>query len=257
MPVMSDASIGNHDRHVASRIREELARRRISRQMLADQSKISLSTLEKALSGQRPFTLATLIRIEEALCVRLRPADPEDARIKGEGAELASEELGGYSRTSVGWLEGRYLTLRPSFSDPNTIFAYGTEIGWSAESSCLTFQESDRLDQPFTQHGRVSVPNMSGHIYLTTGIFGQHRLIIVSRPTIRGEMYGLLTTLQAGPGANLMPVSTSLVLVPEATMEVVAYGRHSEPDACWKLYRPYLDRALNDAYVGFFSGQKK
>ena len=58
-------------RSVAALIREELARRRISRQRLADDAKISLSTLEKALSGRRPFTLATTIRLEEALGVPL------------------------------------------------------------------------------------------------------------------------------------------------------------------------------------------
>ena len=62
-------------RSVASLIREELARRRISRQRLADQAKISISTLEKALSGRRPFTLATTIRLEEALGVPLRKAN--------------------------------------------------------------------------------------------------------------------------------------------------------------------------------------
>ncbi|MGA7807932.1 MAG: transcriptional regulator, partial [Bradyrhizobium sp.] len=41
---------------VAETIREEIARRRISRQMLAEQAKLSLSTLEKALGGRRPFT---------------------------------------------------------------------------------------------------------------------------------------------------------------------------------------------------------
>ena len=65
---------------VASLIREELARRRISRQRLADQAKISISTLEKALSGRRPFTLATTIRLEEALGVPLR---------KGNAAPIA------------------------------------------------------------------------------------------------------------------------------------------------------------------------
>ena len=40
-------------RQVASTIREELARRRISRQHLAEKAKISISTLEKALGGRR------------------------------------------------------------------------------------------------------------------------------------------------------------------------------------------------------------
>lgn len=46
---------------IAARVREELARRRISRQQLADDARISISTLEKALAGRRPFTLATKI----------------------------------------------------------------------------------------------------------------------------------------------------------------------------------------------------
>ena len=59
-------------RQVAATIREELARRRISRQHLAEQAKLSISTLEKALGGRRPFTLATTVRLEQALGVSLR-----------------------------------------------------------------------------------------------------------------------------------------------------------------------------------------
>jgi transcriptional regulator with XRE-family HTH domain len=57
---------------IALRVREELGRRRLSRQWLADESRVSLSTLEKALSGRRPFTLATVVRLEDALGVSLR-----------------------------------------------------------------------------------------------------------------------------------------------------------------------------------------
>ena len=56
---MTDYNLSDeHSRQVADQIREELARRRMSRKGLADQAKISISTLEKALSGRRPFTLA-------------------------------------------------------------------------------------------------------------------------------------------------------------------------------------------------------
>ena len=61
-------------REVGRRVREEIARRRISRQALADMARISLSTLEKALAGTRPFTLASTIRLEEALGTSV-PAD--------------------------------------------------------------------------------------------------------------------------------------------------------------------------------------
>ena len=78
-------------REVGHRVREQLARRRISRQALADMAKISLSTLEKSLSGTRPFTLATTIRLEEALGVPLRPG-PAPAPIVSH--DLAPELMG-------------------------------------------------------------------------------------------------------------------------------------------------------------------
>src|ERR1043165_10157722 len=100
---------------------EELARRRLSRQWLADEARVSLSTLEKALAGRRPFTLATVVRLEDALGTSLRVR-------KGGGdaatRSFAPESMGAYSRPSVQWLEGSYLTLRPSFSEPGAIFAY-------------------------------------------------------------------------------------------------------------------------------------
>ncbi len=49
-------------RKIAATIREELARRRISRQQIAEKAKLSISTLEKVLGGSRPFTLATTVR---------------------------------------------------------------------------------------------------------------------------------------------------------------------------------------------------
>ena len=80
MPANSEKQLSDEQsRSVASRVREELARRRISRQHLADQAKISISTLEKALAGRRPFTLATTIRLEEALGVSLRKGKADSA----------------------------------------------------------------------------------------------------------------------------------------------------------------------------------
>jgi transcriptional regulator with XRE-family HTH domain len=63
---------GEQSRQIAVLTREEIARRRMSRQQLADKAKLSLSTLEKVLGGRRPLTLATAVRVEEALGVSLR-----------------------------------------------------------------------------------------------------------------------------------------------------------------------------------------
>src|SRR5581483_1030637 len=191
---LSDAQ----SRQIAATIREELARRRISRQQLADQAKLSISTLEKALGGRRPFTLATTVRLEQALGVSLRKGI-EDAPASAPNDEIAPESLGAYSRRAVTWMEGTYVTIRPSFSEPGAIYAYRTEIAWDAAACCLAFREGERIDAAFSQAGEVAVPNLSGHIYLVTIRDGQHRVITVSRPTIRGAMYGIIATLRAGP----------------------------------------------------------
>lgn len=96
----------------------------------------------------------------------------------------APEELGSYSRASVSWLEGVYLTLRPSFGDQNAIFAYCTEIAWSGESTRLSFRERERSDASFSQQGSVSVPHLSGHIYLVTNSSGQYRMAYCPVPAL-------------------------------------------------------------------------
>ena len=72
MPVPDKQLSAEQSRQVAATIREEIARRHISRQHLAEQAKLSISTLEKVLGGRRPFTLATTVRLEQALGVSLR-----------------------------------------------------------------------------------------------------------------------------------------------------------------------------------------
>lgn len=233
---------------LAVRVREELARRRMSRQGLADLARISLSTLEKALNGARPFTLATVVRLESALGVVLRAAEPAPV-----SRAPSTQTLGAYTADAVRWLEGDYLTLRPSLEVAGAIFAYRTEIAWDASQGCLAFRESQRQDAPFAQRGVVSVPNKSGHIYLHTNDDGQFRLAILSRPLIGGEMYGLLSTLQAGPGSHLVPVSAPLALVPfAATAQVL--GRVTAENEVYAPYSAHLTRVVQGGFARLIGG---
>jgi transcriptional regulator with XRE-family HTH domain len=237
-------------RDLAAKVREELARRRISRQRLADDAKISISTLEKALSGTRPFTLATIIRLEEALKIKLRPTSVKDNIAIVPAAGAAPVDLGGYSLGAVKWLEGDYLTLRPSFEVKDAVFAYRTKIEWSADKCCLCFHEAERLDAPFSQKGVISIPNKSGQIYLHTNDEGQFRLAILGRPLISGELYGLLTTLRVLRGGQLQPVSTPLALLPIAK-QTAQFGRITSADPLYQTYHAHLERAVNDDYIRF------
>jgi transcriptional regulator with XRE-family HTH domain len=226
---------------VTLRIREVLARRRISRQRLADEARISLSTLEKALAGARPFTLATLIRLEQALGQPLRPSETP--------AGLAPTDLGAYSHAAVTWLEGDYLTLRPSFERAEAIYAYRTQIAWSDEASCLTFHEAARQDTAFTQTGQVSLPNQSGHVYLRTNDRGQMRLITLGRPTIAGEMFGLLSTLQSGRGGHLSPIGAPIALIPLHRAADARFGQVAPAETHYPAYHAWLERAEKEGFV--------
>ena len=236
-------------RQVAATVREELARRRISRQHLAEQAKLSISTLEKALGGRRPFTLATTVRLEQALGVSLRKG-ADAAPVNGD---VAPDSLGAYSRRAVAWLEGTYLTLRPSFGEKDSIYAYRTEILWDAAASRLVFREAERMDAAYAQFGEVAVPNQSGHFYLVTNRSGQHRLITLSRPTITGEMYGIIATLLAGRGSQLTPIAAPIAFLPIRNVAAASFGRLSPSDANYAAYRKELRRTTDEPFALFVS----
>jgi transcriptional regulator with XRE-family HTH domain len=234
-------------------LREEMARQRLSRQQLADTAKVSISTLEKALSGKRPFTLATMVRVEEALGVSLRSKNGIKANANHQAESAAAthavDEHGSYSRSAVQFLEGSYVTLRQSLGDLGAVYAYKTDIIWDNEQSCLAFKESERIDAAFSHFGTVAVPNQTGHIYLATNRHGQQRLSILSRPTSSGELHGLLLTLQAGRGAHLMPIATPIVLSPIAKGSKPAFGRIAAGHEAFSKYRALLKSTLADHFA--------
>lgn len=221
---------------IALRVREELGRRRLSRQWLADEARVSLSTLEKALSGRRPFTLATVVRLEDALGVSLR-----SGAVAAPASLYAPDSMGAYARPGVQWLEGTYLTLRPSFSGRDAIFAYLTEIGWDDGKGHLVFSEAGRLDSEYEQKGFVSFPHLSGNIYLVTIFEGQYRLALLNRPAGGGTISGILTTLAAGQGAQLIPAAVPIILLPMINRPDPQLGvvRHGDP--AYEDYRSCVD----------------
>ncbi|WP_234027243.1 helix-turn-helix transcriptional regulator [Erythrobacter sp. KY5] len=229
---------------VATRLREEIARQRLSRARLAENARLSISTLEKTLSGRRRFTLATVVRLEEALGASLR----DEVAPQATGPSLAPAEMGSYARPAVRWIEGEYLTLRASFGEEGAVYAYRTEIRWSAAKGHLVFAESNRVDATFEQAGFVSMPHLSGHTYLMTSEEGQYRMIMLGRATREARMFGLLSTLQVGQGSQLVPVSCPVALVPIGQIEEPVFGLVRESDERGAEYRGVLDAALEADY---------
>src|SRR5260370_41432800 len=94
MPTPDKQLSAEQSRQIAETIREEIARRRISRQTLAEQAKLSLSTLEKVLGGRRPFTLAPTVRLEQALGVPLRKTLDAPVPSAPVNGDVAPDSLG-------------------------------------------------------------------------------------------------------------------------------------------------------------------
>jgi hypothetical protein len=232
---------------VALMVREELARRRQSRQWLADEARVSLSTLEKALAGRRPFTLATVVRLEGALGTSLRGTRAAESPT----SSFAPESMGAYARPAVQWLEGSYLTLRPSFSEPGATYAYLTAISWDEAAGHLVFSENARLDSQYEQKGFVSFPHLSGAIYLVTISDGQYRLALLNRPAGGGAICGILMTLAAGQGAQLIPAAVPLALVPIAGRPDPHLGVVRPGDPCFDEYRECVDRIAQRGFAMF------
>ena len=110
------------------------------------------------------------------------------------------------------------------------------------------------MDADYSQFGEVAVPNQSGHIYLVTNRHGQHRLITVSRPTILGEMYGILTTLLAGRGSLLTPIAAPIAYLPIKLIPSPTLGRVSVGDPNYATYRAHLKRTIDEPFAIFLPG---
>ncbi len=239
-----------------TKIREALARQNKTRQWLANAARISMSTLEKGLSGKRFFTLSTLVKIEDALEITLRNP-PHIKRTKsGESQDekrhmigIAPENMGSYSKQQVTPLIQQYLTVRPSFSlKRNCLFTYITELKWDNDIGQLTFEESKRIDDDFTQFGLVAVPHKSGHIYLVTNRHGQHRMVTLSKPTIRDELFGILNSLIVRQAGHMSPISCPIALVPLAHYPEPFLGIIEPHQAIYKDYAALLRKATGDGF---------
>jgi hypothetical protein len=183
-----------------------------------------------------------VVRLETALGVNLRKAEA--------GPLTAPDSLGGYARQSVAWLEGSYVTLRPSSKREHDIVSYLTEISWDDVANNLTFREHYRADKDYAQNGDVAVPHQSGHIYLVTNRHGQHRVMMLSRHGASGVLHGLLLTLQQERGASLLPVSMPVALLPVAKLkEPPVLGVISPENKSYDQLRAALDKTLNGGFA--------
>ena len=128
------------------------------------------------------------------------------------GPRGASRELGGYNRSSVEELEGRYVCFRPTFSNPSVVNAYEISIHWDDKRACLVFEERNRPDSSHSQIGQVHIPDGKPFMNLVTVDKGAVRVIMVTRPDHLGVARGLILTLSNPGGIHFIPATAPVVL---------------------------------------------
>jgi hypothetical protein len=128
------------------------------------------------------------------------------------GPRGAVKELGGYSRSTVNDLEGRYVCYRPTFSNPTVINAYEITIRWDEKRACLLFEERNRPDSSHSQVGHVYIPDGRPFMSLVTIDKGAVRVMMVTRPDHIGVGRGLILTLSNPGGIHFIPATAPVVL---------------------------------------------
>ena len=161
--------------------------------------------------------------------------------------------MGAYTRAGVDHYIGSYLTLRPSFSVPDGIMAYRTDIVWDDEWPSLLFQERDRPDKPFLHRGRVYIPTSSSYIHLVSLTKGAMRSVMVSQLGPAGQMRGLITTLHKQRAA-FVPVSAPIAYVKRDDFGGLELGEIPAARATSLGYRQIIDEVMEQGYARLIGG---
>ncbi|HEY1244669.1 MAG TPA: helix-turn-helix transcriptional regulator [Hyphomicrobiaceae bacterium] len=241
-----------------SLIKTAMIEKKMTQAELADAADIHEKTIQNLLAG-RPVRDQTLFDVCMVLGLdfdRVKGAQAGNGRARREAHDpdravegrAAPEYMGAYTRAGVENYIGSYLTLRPSFSVPEGVMAYRTDIGWDDEWPSLLFQERDRPDTPFLHRGRVYIPTSSSYIHLVSLTKGAMRMVMVSQLGPAGQMRGLVTTLHKQRAA-FVPVSAPVVYVKRDDFADLELGEIAPARATSLGYRQAIDEVTDQGYA--------
>ncbi len=166
----------------------------------------------------------------------------------GATTEIAPIYMGGYTRPAVEHLIGSYLTIRPSFTKDDVIFAFQTDVSWDESWPSLIFEECNRPDAPYSHRGRVHVPTSSPFIHFVSLTKGAMRMILLPQPDQTDSMRGLITTLSR-QGAAITPVSSPIIYRKLDDAAAPQYGEIAAAEPAFNEYKALLDDCLTSGHV--------
>lgn len=239
-------------------IKTAMVEKKMTQAELADASDCHEKTIQNLLGGrsvrdQTLFDVCMVLGLDfhllrdawhgETVAVANGPME-----LKGEGGVVAPVYMGAYTRAAVDHYIGSYLTLRRSFTQPDAIVAYRTDITWDADWPSLLFQERDRPDAPYSHRGRLYIPSSSMFIHLVSLTKGAMRMIIVSQIDRTGEMRGLVTTLNK-QRATFTPVATPIVYCRRDTFSDDSLGEIGTRHRHYKKYQSLIQDTIEQGYA--------
>ncbi len=237
-------------------IRRAMVEKKLTQAGIADAADCHEKTIQNLLHGrtvrdQTLFDVAMVLgldfeRLKEAWHGTMSASQPMELR--GEGGLVAPTYMGAYTKAAVDHYIGSYVTIRPSFTKPETIVAYRTDIVWDPEWPSLLFEERDRPDATYSHRGRLYIPASSMFIHLVSLTKGAMRMVLVSQLDRAGEMRGLITTLNK-QRAMFVPVSAPVVYVKSATFRASQLGEQTPKNPDYKGYRALLAQTTADGYA--------
>jgi len=237
-----------------AQIKTAMIEKKLTQAELADASDCHEKTIQNLLGGrsvrdQTLFDVCMVLGLDfdklKGLWGGRAQAEPSD--LQAEGGVVAPIYMGAYTRAAIDHYIGSYLTLRPSFTQPNVIVAYRTDITWDPEWPSLLFQERDRPDAPYSHRGRLYIPSSSMFIHLVSLTKGAMRMVVVSQVDRFGEMRGIITTLHKH-GAMLVPVATPIAYARRDAFEG-AFGEITPDNNSYADYKNILDKTLKQGYA--------
>lgn len=223
---------------------------------LADASDCHEKTIQNLLSGravrdQTLFDVCMVLGLDFDKVKRAWSPDGHDRDAPerhGTEARAAPAYMGAYTRAGVDHYVGSYLTLRPSFSVPEAVMAYRTDISWDDEWPSLLFQERDRPDKPFVHRGRLYIPTSSMYIHLVSLTRGAMRMVMVTQLDPFGVMRGLITTLHK-QRSQFRPVSAPIVYLKRDDFSDLPLGEINKDQPGFAGYEQVLDETLEQGYA--------
>ncbi len=244
------------DRDAAlSMIRTAMVEKKMTQAELADAADCHEKTIQNLLAGK---SVRTQTLFDVCMVLGLDFEHINDAwtgnivtgpmELKGEGGLVAPVYMGAYTRAATDHYIGTYLTLRPSFSDPDKLVAYRTQIVWDPDWPSLLFKEYDRPDAQYAHRGRIYVPASSMFIHLVSLTKGAMRMVMVSQIDQDGQMLGLITTLNR-KGALLVPVSSPIVYIQSEAIASEDLGELPQTHPKYDSYRKILSHAVSEGFV--------